>query len=282
MGKIVRLKPHGAFRREATALRTRTPAAPAGLPPTSRGIPVHGCVSRPRRTRAPSRSRASGVPGRLSVLPLPTWPADSARAHRGLDLTLRQAGGPAMKQMVVDGGLDSALLAPGTTTAPSPLPASTGPSSAKWPAGTYCCASFAPGSAWLRPAKSRTQPPPARGGCDTPVPLIPQRAARMCEPHHEDGQERAQHLGVRRQGGVRPSPRTRTRDGRAPGEGLPRPSPRGPTGAVRTADPGPLPRVSSASALTAYFTGFGCPKIRWLWGILFLAAGARLWPLPWP
>lgn len=40
MGTIVRLKPHGALRREATALRTSPPYGPGWSPPSSRGFRV--------------------------------------------------------------------------------------------------------------------------------------------------------------------------------------------------------------------------------------------------
>lgn len=61
MEKTVRLKPHGAPRREATALRTPIDC-PGRPPPTSRGIPAHGlCTANSRRIAArTSVHRAAG------------------------------------------------------------------------------------------------------------------------------------------------------------------------------------------------------------------------------
>lgn len=54
MGKIVRLKPHGAFRREAIALRTPPPTAPAGLPRPAGASCCLDCAARPcHRSRGP-------------------------------------------------------------------------------------------------------------------------------------------------------------------------------------------------------------------------------------
>jgi hypothetical protein len=58
MGTIVRLKPHGALRREATSLRTPPLHGPGWPPPTSRGLPV---------CEAPRTATGWGVAYRASV-----------------------------------------------------------------------------------------------------------------------------------------------------------------------------------------------------------------------
>ncbi|MEU4097189.1 LysR family transcriptional regulator [Streptomyces sp. NPDC026673] len=46
------------------------------------------------------------------LLPLPAWLAGFARAHPGLEITVRQTDGPAMTQMVADSRLDCAVVDP--------------------------------------------------------------------------------------------------------------------------------------------------------------------------
>ncbi|HZX39092.1 MAG TPA: endo-1,4-beta-xylanase [Streptomyces sp.] len=91
LGKIVRLKPHGAFRREATALRQSPLTAPAGL--------------------------LSPQPGPLSY-----WPAGAAggRADRQRPLRWAHAAAPTAKRHINDYNVESDNAKSATLYAPAP------------------------------------------------------------------------------------------------------------------------------------------------------------------
>ncbi|WP_440064398.1 LysR family transcriptional regulator [Streptosporangium sp. OZ121] len=56
--------------------------------------------------------RIGTYPVDMRLLPLPVWLADFSRAHPGLEITVKQAGGLTMARMVAEGELDCSLLDP--------------------------------------------------------------------------------------------------------------------------------------------------------------------------
>ena len=56
--------------------------------------------------------RIGTYPVDMQLLPFPVWLADFSRAHPGLEITVKQAGGLAMARMVAEGELDCSLLDP--------------------------------------------------------------------------------------------------------------------------------------------------------------------------
>ncbi|MEU4538027.1 LysR family transcriptional regulator [Streptosporangium sp. NPDC023825] len=56
--------------------------------------------------------RIGTYPVDMRLLPLPVWLADFSRAHPGLEITVKQAGGLTMARMVAGGELDCSLLDP--------------------------------------------------------------------------------------------------------------------------------------------------------------------------